>query len=117
MRPNCVGVLIAFLLLHLIEHFRKRVPDLNSLHNLDARDIRIFRVFHERRRLMFAGELGECSRVFSPIFRKSFQLFEHGGDSRLLEQHHRVVDVFVKVGVENADYMNRVSLSKSTHRK
>ena len=52
---------------------------------------------------MFPGELGEGGGILPPVFRKSFELLEYCGDPRLLEEHHGIINILVKISVEDPD--------------
>ena len=88
--------------LHLIEHIGERRLELESLLDFVGAHIRILAVFEEARALVFTNELDERWRIRLPIRRKVLEVFEDRSEAEIREEAHRVLCVFVEVGVEDA---------------
>src|SRR3954452_5360157 len=90
------------MLLHLVERFRKGPFQLQGFLDFIAAHVRIFPILEKARTLMLVKELGDRGYVCLPVLRKSFEVCKNSRDARLGEEHDRVVNIFVKIGVENA---------------
>ena len=51
---------------------------------------------------MLAEKFDDCRQICLPVVRPSFKIHEHGGDAGLDEQGDCVLEVFVKIGIEDA---------------
>ena len=51
--------------------------------------------------MMIADELDECRGVRFPIFREAFQILENSTQTSWRKDGHRILGIFVEVGVEN----------------
>ena len=66
-------------------------------------DIRIFSVFQKAWPLVVAQELGSRpARFVFQSFGPAFQIHEYGCDAGLHEKRHGILEILVKVGIENA---------------
>src|SRR4029077_10063114 len=88
--------------LHLVKHARESRFELECLLDFVGTGIRILAVFEEARALMFTNELDERWCIRLPVRRKALEVFKDRSDAEIREEAHRVLCVFVEVGVEDA---------------
>src|SRR5688572_21989318 len=89
-------------LLQLIQYFRHGALNPQRLLDFISGEVRILAVLQEARLLVLANKPDKCFRVRLPIFRKAFEILEHGVEASPAEESHSVFGVLVKVGVEDA---------------
>src|SRR5262249_35937731 len=88
--------------LHLVEHVGKRRLQLERLLDLFGGDKGVLPVFQEARALVFAKELADGGQVRLPVLQPSLELEECRRYARLGEEGHRILEVLVEIGVEDA---------------
>src|SRR5215472_8262262 len=88
--------------LHLIEHFREGILQLQGLPDFIGAHVRIFPVFEKAGTLMFTKELDDRRHVRFPVLWPAFEVCKNRSDAGLVEELDRILDVLIKVGVEDA---------------
>src|SRR5688572_1524040 len=78
-------------LLHLVEHGRERVLELQRLLDFVRAHIRVLAVLEKARPVVIADELDERGRVRLPVLGKPLQVFEDRIDAVLREERHGIL--------------------------
>src|SRR5215469_13212885 len=92
----------SFPLLHLIEHARKGGLERQRFFHFIGTYEWILPVLQEARKLVFPEELGNGRYVRPPVRWPTLQVCENGCNARLVKNLDCILDIFVKISVEDA---------------